>query len=140
MGNEGILMNKRLGIGFLFFVFAIYQHSFAVFQFSHPNSTVNVGPSHFVVMQPISNWTGTLAQTGEVTGKAINFNYGLFNFNNSAAALANCSYVGSVNNVAYQLTLNSNQSLSFNPGMFLPNISVIRSGNTIQGSPFFDVT
>jgi len=134
MGNEGILMKRRLGIGFLLCAFAIYQHSFAVFQFSHPNSTVNVGPSHFVVMQPITNWTGTLAQTGEVTGSPITFNNG-FLTNNNTPALATCTYVG---NGGGQVTLGSNQSLSFNPGIFLPNISVIRSGNTIQGAPFFD--
>jgi len=126
-------MHKRLIIRLLFFAGALYQHSFAGIQFSNRDSTIVVGSSRFFVKQPITDWTGTLEQTGSVFGNAISFNNGILDTNNTPA-LATCTYIG---NPARQITLNSQQSIRSDAGTFLPNMSVIRGGNTLQGAPLF---
>ncbi|MBS1987770.1 hypothetical protein JST56_02145, partial [Candidatus Dependentiae bacterium] len=121
-------------VGFLWVLALLMVHGtlFAGFQFSHQTSTMSIRSAKLIVGTPLTDWDGTLQQSGTITGQPITFADGIFT-NNTTPAFFNGVYNGSLN----PITLDVNRKLVVNCGSFTPQITVIRGGNVLQGQPLF---
>ncbi|MCB9493807.1 MAG: hypothetical protein H6679_06060, partial [Epsilonproteobacteria bacterium] len=127
-------MMKRSLWGVLYSLLILWSTSlFAGFNFSHKNSTVSVGDAKFLVNQQITGWNGTLIQDGSVTGQPIVFDNGCLE-KNGTPALIKGTYDGDSGG---QITLNQDEKVRVDPGQFMPSVTVLRSGNRLEGQPIF---
>lgn len=125
----------KIGAKIVILAMVLINNVSANITFSNQSSSITVNPSAtFNLHQIVPGWNGTLSRknAATITGPGIDFDNGILNYSVSSAQVT-----GLYDVTLDILALQGGDRVRFEPGEFVPAMSVGGAGNVIQGQPFF---